>query len=57
MMVRESDRDRGLIHRSGEGSSMLEPRPPLKSRFRGCLVGCAVGDAVGAPSLDPSDQD
>jgi ADP-ribosyl-[dinitrogen reductase] hydrolase len=28
---------------------MPEPRPDLKSRFLGCVVGCAVGDALGAP--------
>jgi ADP-ribosyl-[dinitrogen reductase] hydrolase len=28
---------------------MPEPRPDMKSRFLGCLMGCAVGDALGAP--------
>ena len=28
---------------------MCQPKPDLKSRFLGCLVGCAVGDALGAP--------
>ncbi len=28
---------------------MPGPKPEMKSRFLGCLVGCAVGDALGAP--------
>ncbi len=28
---------------------MNTPRPELKDRFLGCLLGCAVGDALGAP--------
>jgi ADP-ribosylglycohydrolase len=28
---------------------VADPRPDLRDRFLGCLVGCAVGDALGAP--------
>jgi ADP-ribosylglycohydrolase len=28
---------------------MDPPRPELRDRFHGCLLGCAVGDALGAP--------
>ncbi|MEP7276568.1 MAG: ADP-ribosylglycohydrolase family protein [Betaproteobacteria bacterium] len=30
-------------------NSRRDPSPPLKRRYRGCLLGGAVGDALGAP--------
>ncbi len=30
-------------------SYRLAPTPPVKSRYRGCLLGGAIGDALGAP--------